>query len=332
MASNGNAVNISEWIANAIADTGCSVVYGGHGGALVPLVNAVCRHPRLTWVCARNEHDAATMAAAHAKMTGGLGVVIATSGPGSTNLTTGLMEALMDKTSLLAITGMKPTAQLGYAEFQDVNQSRLFAGAGIEWSKDAASPDAVIPLLRDAVATALARRTCAHLAIPVDIQAAPSPLPLKHFCASHASLQLQPPDFDIKQLEATAVALVGSPDKRRPRNIIAVGLRAVYSENMSEAILELAEALNAPVLTRLDAKGVVDESHPLSFGVIGVHGKPGLEAAAMLVSSSDCILSIGVEDESLLVCNMAGLQVCSHIHLGLCWWHSLTLSQHRFVN
>ncbi len=139
----GDKVNISEWIAHAIADTGCEVVYGGHGGALVPLVNAVCAHPKLTWVCARTEHDAATMAAAHAKLTGGLGVVIATSGPGATNLTTGLMEAAMDKVSVLAITGMKPTAQLGYAEFQDVNQSRLFAGAGMEWSKDAASPHAV---------------------------------------------------------------------------------------------------------------------------------------------------------------------------------------------
>jgi hypothetical protein len=58
--------NISEWIAHAIANTGCKVVYGGHGGALVPLVNAICNHPELTWVCARNEHDAAEMAAAHA--------------------------------------------------------------------------------------------------------------------------------------------------------------------------------------------------------------------------------------------------------------------------
>eukprot|EP00544_Gedaniella_sp_CCMP2646_P006832 CAMPEP_0202498330 /NCGR_PEP_ID=MMETSP1361-20130828/25672_1 /ASSEMBLY_ACC=CAM_ASM_000849 /TAXON_ID=210615 /ORGANISM="Staurosira complex sp., Strain CCMP2646" /LENGTH=592 /DNA_ID=CAMNT_0049130183 /DNA_START=171 /DNA_END=1949 /DNA_ORIENTATION=+ len=250
------------------------------------------------------------MAAAYAKMTGGLGVVIATSGPGATNLTTGLMEALLDQVSLLAITGMKPTAQLGYAEFQDVNQSRLFAGAGIEWSKDAASPEAVIPLLRDAVATALTRRTCAHLAIPVDIQCASSPLPLKHFCASHAALQIRPPAIDTLQLDATAASLVGAPDARKPRTIIAVGLRAAYGgPGMSDAILELAEALNAPVLTRLHAKGVVDESHPLSMGVIGVHGKPGLEAAALLVSSSDCVISIGVEDESLLVCNLAGLQI-----------------------
>ena len=60
------------------------------------------------------------------------GVVIATSGPGATNLVTGLMEAEMDKGALLAITGMKSTSQLGYAEFQDVKQSRLFSSAGIE--------------------------------------------------------------------------------------------------------------------------------------------------------------------------------------------------------
>jgi thiamine pyrophosphate-dependent acetolactate synthase large subunit-like protein len=303
---------ISEWIAQAIAESGCTVVYGGHGGALVPLVNAVCAHPELTWVCARNEHDAATMAAAHAKLTGGLGVVIATSGPGATNLVTGLMEAEMDKVALLAITGMKPTAQLGYAEFQDVNQSRLFSGAGIEWSKDAPSVHGVIPLLRDAVSTALTRRTCAHLAIPVDIQAAQSPLPFKHFCASHADLRARPPHVDMELIDDAAASLVGGGDSR-PRNIIAVGLRGCYSDRKEEdvgaSILELAEALGAPVLTRLDAKGVIDEMHPLSFGVVGVHGKPGMERAAAIISSCDRVICIGVDDETLLLCNLAGLQI-----------------------
>lgn len=75
------------------------------------------------------------------------------------------------------------------------------------------------------------------------------------------------------------------------------------------AILELAEALNAPVLTRLDAKGIIDEMHPLSFGVIGVHGQPGLESAAAIIASADRVIAIGVDDESLLVCNTAGLQI-----------------------
>jgi acetolactate synthase I/II/III large subunit len=81
---NNNSVSIAEWVANAIADTGTRVVYGGHGGAIVPMVNAVCAHPLLEWVAARNEHDAAEMASAHAKLTGRLGVVIASSGPGAT--------------------------------------------------------------------------------------------------------------------------------------------------------------------------------------------------------------------------------------------------------
>ena len=274
------------------------------------LVNAIVEHPQLTWVYARNEHDAATMAAAYSKMTGTLGVVIATSGPGATNLTTGLMEALMDKCPLLALTGMKPTASIGYSEFQDVNQSRLFSGAGVEWSKDATSAYAVIPLLRDAVATALSKRTCAHLAIPVDIQAAPSPLEVRHFCASHANLGLAAPTADPSVIQGAADMLVGTPEERPPRNVIAVGLNACYGKgDMSAIILDLAEALNAPVLTRLDAKGIVDERHPLSFGVIGVHGKPGMEKAAKLISTSDCILSIGVPDETLLLCNAAGLQI-----------------------
>jgi thiamine pyrophosphate-dependent acetolactate synthase large subunit-like protein len=237
--------------------------------------------------------------------------VIATSGPGATNLTTGLLEAVFDRVPLLAITGMKPTAQLGYAEFQDCNQGRLFAGAGIEWSKDAASPEATIPLLRDGVATALTQRTCAHLAIPVDIQAARSPIPLKQFCAAHAVLRARPIHNDKSLIEATAEALVG-PTDHIPRNIIAVGLRGCYydgKEGNGAAIMELAEALNAPVLTRLDAKGVVDENHPLSFGVVGVHGKPGMELAAALISSSDRVISIGVDDETLLATNVAGLQI-----------------------
>jgi acetolactate synthase-1/2/3 large subunit len=118
---------------------------GGHGGAIVPLVDAIVEHLTLTWVYARNEHDAAIMAAAHAKLTGGLGVVIATSGPGATNLVTGLMETVLDGVALLAITGLKPTAVLGYSEFQDVDQSRLFSAAGLEWSKDATSSEAAYP-------------------------------------------------------------------------------------------------------------------------------------------------------------------------------------------
>ena len=147
---------------------------------------------------------------------------------------------------------------------------------------------------------------------------------LKDFCASHADFRMQQTSriLDNDTLDAAAHALVVGTDTttgRVPRNIIEVGLRAVPTDggktDMSKHILGLAEALNAPVLTRLHAKGVVDERHPLSFGVIGVHGKPGLKNAASLISTADCVISIGVEDQTLLVCNLAGLQIRKVIEL-----------------
>lgn len=119
--------------------------------------------------------------------------------------------------------------------------------------------------------------------------------------------------LNTELLDATARFLIGDLNNTdAPRNILAIGIRAVPTDgttDMSKIVLDLAEALDAPVLTRLHAKGVVDETHPLSFGVIGVHGKPGLQSAAALISTSDCVVSIGVEDETLLACNMAGLQI-----------------------
>ena len=302
------------------ADTGCQVVYGGHGGAIVPLVNAIEAHPDLQWVYCRNEHNAATMAAAHAKFTGGLGVVISSSGPGATNMVTGLMEAILDEVSVLAITGLKSTTLMGHFEFQDVNQSQLFVGAGLPWSKDAPSASGVIPLLRDAMTTAFRNRTCTHMAIPEDIQVQPSPLSLDMINGFHDNLRFRSPTIDMEAIRMTAKTLVGSTGGGdAERNLIAVGLRALpadcykqteKADELSKAVLQLAEALKAPVLTRLHAKGLVDEGHPLSFGVIGVHGKPGLEAAASLVSTSECVISIGVQDESLLLCDSStGVQV-----------------------
>ena len=91
-----------------------------------------------------------------------------------------------------------------------VDQARLFAGGGVEFSVDVASPEALIPLLRDAVATATTRRTCAHLAVPVDVQAAKAPLPLKSFCAATAPDRIQPSGLDARAIARVAARVKGS--------------------------------------------------------------------------------------------------------------------------
>eukprot|EP00913_Durusdinium_trenchii_P000029 g25.t2 len=219
--------NCSEWVVNALADAGVTHIFGGHGGALVPMVNAICKNPRVKWIYTRNEANASLMAAAYAKLTGRLAVCVATSGPGASNLTTGLLDALQDQCPMIAITGLKPRAGIGYSEFQDLQQSRMFAAGGLPMSLDVHSADA---LLRAAA------------------------------------------------------------ERGAGRCVIACGHRAVGA---GEEILKLAERIHAPVLTRLDAKGVVNEAHPLAFGVIGVHGKSGLEKATKVIESAQLIISIG---------------------------------------
>lgn len=207
---------------------------------------------------------------------------------------------------MVAITGLKPRAGIGYSEFQDLQQSRMFAAGGLPTSLDVHSADALIPLLRDGVAKALTLRTCVHLGVPVDVQATESPVPLKPFCAADVRDDVELATSHSHTLKNVANELRAACERGSGRVVIALGHRAV---GCGEEILRLAERLGAPVLTRLDAKGVVDESHPLVFGVVGVHGKSGLEKATQVIESAQLIISIGSHDDTLLLCNRAGLQI-----------------------
>ena len=260
----------ADFIAQSLVDAGVANVYGGHGGALVPLVNAVVDHPDLRWVCTRNEANASLMAAADTKLsgTGRLGACIATSGPGASNLVTGLLDAQLDRVPLIAITGTKPRSDSGHSEFQDIDQSRLFAAGGLAYSVTVADPLQLVAVMRDAVAIALTQRVCVHVAVPVDIQGQQIQAPA-HLCSARPEqirARVDGAKGDPEMLDAVAARLA-SPDERI---VLAVGLDARSS---GASILALAEVLHAPVVTRLDAKGAVDESHPLAMGVVGVHGK-----------------------------------------------------------
>ena len=129
------------------------------------------------------------------------------------------------------------------------------------------------------------------------VQAAPAPLPFKRFCAAAAQERVMRrwgPDSE-------AVAKVATLVRACPRVVIALGAKAALCDGASFA--RLARLAHAPILYRLDAKGLVDEHDPLAFGVVGVHGKPGLEHAAALVATAELVLAFGVEDHSLLLCD-----------------------------
>jgi len=304
----------ADFIAQSLVDAGVANVYGGHGGALVPLVNAVVSHPELRWVCTRNEANASLMAAADTKLSGPyrLGACIATSGPGASNLVTGLLDAQLDRVPLIAITGTKPRADSAHSEFQDIDQARMFAAGGLPYSVTVCDPLQLVSIMRDAVATALSQRVCVHVAVPVDIQGMMIQAPT-HLCSAQPSeirKRVEKTRGDSETLDAVAAQLAMPGE----RVVVAVGLDA---RGAGAEILQLAEVLHSPVVTRLDAKGVIDESHPLAMGVVGVHGKPGLAEAAAILDEATLVLAIGVSDLTVLLCDDLGLQVRPMIQISI---------------
>eukprot|EP00906_Rhabdomonas_costata_P014195 RCo020426 len=288
---------VAEVVAQALVDAGVTHVFGGHGSFIVPLVNAIIRNPKLKWVLMRNEGSASLAACAMAKLTGQLACCLSTSGPGATNLTTGLVDAATDRVSVLALTGLRPRWDIGYSEFQDIDQTALFHAAGVEFAHTVVHSRTAVPLLRNAIHYALNYHTVAALAIPADIQAstirAPPPV-LPTLGKDLVSLFAPPPRPTrlppTEELEAAADLLRG-PAKRV---VVGVGPSAATFPGAGEAITALAESLNAPIVTTLDAKGVISEAHPLNFGVMGIFGNPGLEAARMVCSSGDILLLFGM--------------------------------------
>ena len=311
----------ADFIAQSLVDAGVRRVYGGHGGALVPLVNAVCDNKDLHWVCTRNEANASLMAAAATKLTGycRLGCCIATSGPGASNLVTGLLDAQMDRVPMIAITGTKPRSDAAHSEFQDIDQSRLFSAGGLAYSVTVMDPLQLVAVMRDAVAIALTQRACVHVAVPVDIQGMEISAP-SHLCSAQPEA-IRARAAGARPNSEKLDAVVERLANKNERIVIAVGLDARHAvadpQECSNEILALAQLLHSPVVTRLDAKGAIDESHPLCMGVIGVHGKPGLANAASVIETSTLVLAFGVGDLHVLLCDQYGMQVRDLIEVAL---------------
>jgi len=320
------SLTVAEYVAEALVSAGVTHVFGGHGGTVIPLINAICAHPNLEWIYMRNENSASLAAAAQAKLTGKLSCCVATSGPGATNLTTGLVAAAKDKVRVIAITGMKLSWKVDHADFQDCDQTDIFRSGGLQFSSTVMNKAAVVPLLRNAIAVAYEQHTAVHLAIPEDIQAETLIRQAtgkggQLFMNLHRLASVHPAGLrygydansgDVESvcpraLKEAACVLnnARSPEQPRPRIIIGVGSMATGA---SEAILQLAEYLNAPIVTQLDAKGMVNESHPLVVGVLGIFGNPGLEAARTIVETSDLAICIGVSEAMELLAGHDGLQ------------------------
>lgn len=293
---------LADYIISTLYEHGVERIYGYPGASIIELMTAIDRADSVDWILMRNEASAALAAAAQAKLTGKLSVCMATSGPGATNLVTGLVDAQCDGAPVLAITGMPPTWRLGRFEFQDVDSAHLIR-AVVGYSVQCDHPDQLPALLRDCIGRAEEERCVVHLAIPLDIQRfRPNReemrwQPIKANTSTHSNITHAPADALLNDVSSLL-----SDSKY---TVVAVGRGATGS---GEAIERLAAALKSPIITSFAGKGVIDESHPCSLGVLGIFGAPGVEIAQKVISRADTIISFGIKDPAFFLAASDGVQ------------------------
>lgn len=259
---------------------GVEIIFGLPGGVLLPLYDAIydsdIRH-----ILVRHEQAAAHAADGYARATGRVGVCIATSGPGATNLVTGIATAYMDSVPLVAMTGQVPTSLIGKDAFQEAD----ITGITMPVTKHSY-------LVRDAKDIPRVFREAFFIArtgrpgpVLIDL---PKDVTVNELDFKYPEIDLPGYSPNLKahslQIKRAAQALMESE-----RPVIYVGGGVKYSDGHKE-LIELAEKIKAPVTTTLMGIGCFPEDHPLSLGMLGMHGTTYANYA---IQEADLILAVG---------------------------------------
>lgn len=268
----------ADVLIECLKEQGVETVFGYPGGAVLDIYDALYRDGSIRHVITAHEQGAAHAADGYARVTGRTGVVIATSGPGATNLVTGLATAFMDSVPLVAITGNVGVNFLGRDSFQEID----ITGITMPVTKHnfiVKDVNELADTVREAFRIASSGRKGPVL---VDI--------LKNVQISETDYEpISPKPVTHKAIPAAAVENAAEAINAAKKPFIMLGGGAVASEAGKE-ILSLAEKLGAPVACTLMGLGAFPASHPLFAGMMGMHGT---HAAARLCTESDCILALG---------------------------------------
>jgi len=273
---------VADVMARTMANWGIRHVWGMVGHSNLGLADALRRLERsgdISYYGIRHEGAASFAASAYGKLTGKPAACLSIAGPGATNLLTGLWDANVDRSPVLALTGQVDTQVLGPGAFQEVDLVAAF-GKVAQWSQPVLSTSRHAELMTLACKSAILNRGVSHLIFPDEVTTQPAAQ------AKASGPRGRLPDRTVSPPEpALAAAVELLSGSRRP--VIIVGHGARFS---MEAILELAERLNAPVITTFKGKGLVSDADPLGCGVLGRSGTP---VASWFMNESDCLLVFG---------------------------------------
>ena len=275
-------MNGAQIVVEALKKQGVEYIFGYPGGACMPIFDALVDAPELKIILVRHEQGATHMADGYAKSTGKTGVVLVTSGPGATNTVTGILTAHMDSVPLVILTGQTITPNLGKDAFQEAD---VF-GVTMPVVKHSY-------LVRDVRDLSRIVKEAFHLAstgrpgpVLVDL---PKDVVSVEWDENFSS-ELDLPGYKVQTSGSTeSIKYVSELLSKSKRPLLYVGAGAVIS-GAAKQLKKLAEILQAPVTTTLLGKGAFSEMHPLSVGMLGMHGTAFANKA---VVECDLIMAIG---------------------------------------
>ncbi len=276
-------MNGAQALIRSLEKEGVELVFGYPGGVMLPVYDALFDSKKINHVLTRHEQGAAHAADGYARATGKVGVCMATSGPGATNLVTGIATANMDSVPLVAITGQVGTHVIGTDAFQEADTTGITLPV-VKHNYLVKDPSDIPQVVQEAFLIASTGRPGAVVIdMPVDMSRADidfkypekkTSLPgYKPTTAGHA-----------RQIKVAARMIMAS---RQP--VIYAG-GGVTTSGAAKELKELALLLDFPVTTTLLGKGVFPETHRLSLGMLGMHGT---SYANYVMMKTDLIIAVG---------------------------------------
>ena len=273
----------AQILMESLAREGVERVFGYAGATICPIADALREDPNIDYTLVRTEQNAGHMASGYARVTGKTGVCIVTSGPGATNLITGVATAYMDSIPLVAITGQVPSNLLGRDIFQEVD----ITGAVTPFTKHCY-------LVKDAAQLPVVLKEAFHIAstgrpgpvlidIPVDVQEqlVPDVVFLEEVRIRGYNPSVRGNDKQISNV-AAAIGVAQRP-------VICAG-GGVFLAHAEEELRQFAEYTGIPVVTTMMGLSLLPTEHPLNMGMIGAHGNTTANKALV---KSDLLIMIG---------------------------------------
>ncbi len=281
--SEGTRLTGSEILWATLEGEGVREVFGYPGGAILPAYDALRKFP-IRHILVRHEQGAVHMADGYARASGKVGVAIATSGPGATNMVTGMATAMMDSIPVLCITGQVSSKVLGSDAFQEID----ITGITLPVTKHnylVTRAEDIAPVIREALLIAQSGRPGPVL---VDITKDAQQATATYDFAAAAPRPYRP--HPMLRAETDSVLKAAELIRNAKRPIIFAGHGMIQS-GAREQVRALAERLQIPVASTLLGLGGFPASHPLSLGMMGMHGEAWVNHA---IQQSDLLIACGM--------------------------------------